>query len=83
MLKHTHNAEASFNFSLVQDPDLENVEITDGKIRHISEHATELESIKDDPNDTTASGIIIKRPESLDDASAMIGGLYECIIRIS
>ena len=83
ILKQTESADVSFNFGLVQDYGSKESDITEGKIRHISEHAAKLELLKSDPIITTASGITVKRPESLDEACTMIGGLYDCISRIS
>ena len=49
---------------------------------YISEYAAERSLIKNDPAITASSGIIFKRLDSLDEASTMIGSLYDCIVRV-
>ena len=83
VLKQTKSAEASFNLGLLQDHGFIERDIIERKILHVSERAAMLELLKDDPSITTASRIIVMRPKALDDACTLIGGLYECVSRIS
>ena len=79
VLKQTRSADASFNLGLLQDHGFIEYDIIEQKILHISEHAVMLKLLKDDPTITTASGITVMRPKTMNEACTMIGGLYDCV----
>ena len=82
-LNQTRSADASFNLGLLQDHGFIESDISDQRILHISKCAEKLKLLKDDPTITTASGFMVKRPKTMDEACKMIGGLYDCVSLIS